>query len=598
VAFCVGASVSAGALKLHFDELLTRLDAAGVSPAGSVVYPAGPNADPAGPKAKSGSAQAEAEPGEGGHGLDRTTPTAGSSAEEVEGNGPRQVLQSAVATPEELAAPTAVANLELSTKATIPTLTAEGYEALATGGTVGPIGLNSDQWVDPRSSLQPWSVLGAMEGLLTFRGNPTRSFYGQGPVPMHPSIAWTLDIGCSPSAVGSQPKVWCGSGWTGQPAVFRSPTTSRWWLAFGAYNRAVNFLDPATGSPVFPPYYTEDIIKGSVTADPDGYPLLYTGSRDNYFHVVALDRPQPTALWKLSADAVQPTLWNNDWDGSSLVIDDYLFEGGENGRFFIVKLNRGYGPDGLVTVDPRIVFSTESWDTELLQAIGDLAVSVENSVAISGNTVYFANSGGLVQGWDISGLARGEAPTRVLRFWTGDDTDASLVIDGNGMVYAVSQYERGTQRSRDIGQIMKLDPSHPDNPLVWSRAARAGLESGVWATPALYQEPSGGTTLIVPTNEGQLMALDAATGADRWSVPLPGPLWSSPVVVDGTLVQGDCAGSLHAFDLAGRPSTAGAPPVELWSTYLGGCIESTPAVWNGQIFVGTRIGQFFALSDG
>ena len=32
-------------------------------------------------------------------------------------------------------------------------------------------------------------------------------------------------------------------------------------------------------------------------------------------------------------------------------------------------------------------------------------------------------------------------------------------------------------------------------------------------------------------------------------------------------------------------------------TRLGGCIESTPAVWDGRIFVGTRAGRFFALSD-
>ncbi len=103
--------------------------------------------------------------------------------------------------------------------------------------------------------------------------------------------------------------------------------------------------------------------------------------------------------------------------------------------------------------------------------------------------------------------------------------------------------------------------------------------------------------MIVPTNEGAVLALDTATGAERWRLALQGPLWSSPVVVDGTLIQGDCAGSLHAFDLAGRPPGAGSPPVEEWSAYLGGCIESTPAVWDGQIFVGTRVGRFFALSD-
>jgi hypothetical protein len=36
-------------------------------------------------------------------------------------------------------------------------------------------------------------------------------------------------------------------------------------------------------------------------------------------------------------------------------------------------------------------------------------------------------------------------------------------------------------------------------------------------------------------------------------------------------------------------------PPELWSVKLGGCIESTPAVWNGRIYVGTRAGHEYAL---
>jgi outer membrane protein assembly factor BamB len=458
--------------------------------------------------------------------------------------------------------------------------------------TAAPSGFRPDPslWVDPVSSGRPWSDLGAAEGLLTFRGNPTRSFYGRGPLPDNPSILWTFNIGCSSSPVGGEPKTWCGSGWTGQPSVFRSPTTGSWWVAFGAYNRAVNFLDPEDGSEAFPPYFTNDIIKGSVTVDPDGFPLLYTGSRDNDFHVVALDRDTPTPLWTLPSDAVQPTMWNNDWDGSALVINDHLFIGGENGRFFVVELNREFGPDGKVTVEPEITFSTESWDQELLNAVGDQQVSVENSVAVSGNVVYFTNSAGLVQGWDVGGLTQGVEPTRVFRYWTGDDTDASIVVDDEGMLYLGSEYERGTQRSRELGQIIKLDPSRPDDPVVWSREANEGLDSGVWATPAIH-----GDLVIVATDGGDVYGLDRADGRERWHLELPGPLWSSPVVVDDTLVQADCDGNLNAFDLAAEPG-AGPPPV-LWTVALGGCLESTPAVWDGQIYVGSRSGTFYAVGD-
>src|SRR5690606_19953493 len=107
-------------------------------------------------------------------------------------------------------------------------------------------------------------------------------------------------------------------------------------------------------------------------------------------------------------------------------------------------------------------------DEQLLADIGDRQVSIENSVAIHDDVVYFSNGGGLVQGWDVSGLAEGVTPTRVFRFWTGDDTDASIVIDEEGFLYVASEYERGNARSQEVGQLLKLDPSRPDDPVVWA----------------------------------------------------------------------------------------------------------------------------------
>ena len=128
---------------------------------------------------------------------------------------------------------------------------------------------------------------------------------------------------CSKSTVGKETKTWCGTGWTGQPAVFARG--GRQWVVFGAYDAAVHFLDGADGSEILPPFPTGDIIKGSVTVDPDNFPLVYTGSRDNYFRVLAIDREGAAQeLWRLSATEVSPTLWNNDWDGSALVLGDHL----------------------------------------------------------------------------------------------------------------------------------------------------------------------------------------------------------------------------------------------------------------------------------
>ncbi len=439
-------------------------------------------------------------------------------------------------------------------------------------------------WVDPASFGKPYGT--EVDGLIAFRGNPTRSYYGESEIGDNPAQIWAYpQTGgmCSQSSTAAETKTWCGTGWTGQPAAFKRD--GKTWVVFGAYDRKVHFVDGTTGADILAPFSTGDIIKGSVTIDPDGYPLVYTGSRDNYLRVLAFDGDSVRELWKLNANAVSPTLWNNDWDGNPLVLDDYLFEGGENSQIHIIKLNRGYDESGAVTVNPSLVFNAPGWDSELLGALGDKQVSIENSVTIVGNMMYFSNSGGLVQGWNIEGFKDGKTPERTFRFWSGDDTDATIVADETGAIYGASEWERHNSRSTEVGQVFKLDPSQPD-PLVWKFDTRKGGKAGVWATPAVTD-----THLYVPTHTGEFMALDRETGAQIWEKKLPGPLWSSPVVVGDTLIQTDCNGFVHAFDI----SDPNVDPPERWSLELGSCIESTPAVYDGSLYVGTRGGKVFGV---
>lgn len=412
---------------------------------------------------------------------------------------------------------------------------------------------------------------------------------------MRPKVLWRYPLSgslCSTSTDQHGPRTWCGTGWTGQPnvVVHEDGTVE---VRFGAYDGHYHFLDGTTGEPLRPDVVTGDLAKGSATSDPDGYPLYYGGSRDNFLRVIALDRREPTVLWSLNASTSVPNpVWNNDWDGAPLVIGDYLLEGGENSWFYVIRLNRGYDDRGKVTVDPRIVKAVPGFDDELFAVLPDSDVSIEGSVAFREGVAYFANSGGLVQGWDVSRILDGGTRIRrVFRFWTGDDTDASVVIDDDGYVYVGSELQRFNARSAEVGQLMKLDPRRPRDPLVWSipitERGGDGL-GGVWATPALY-----GDMLYQATNYGDLIGVNRTTGKVVWRIHLPGPTWSSPVPVDGVLLQGDCAGVLHAYDIS-KPRVA---PPELWSVPLGACIESTPAVWHGTIWVGTRGGGMYAIGD-
>jgi outer membrane protein assembly factor BamB len=166
-----------------------------------------------------------------------------------------------------------------------------------------------------------------------------------------------------------------------------------------------------------------------------------------------------------------------------------------------------------------------------------------------------------------------------------------VVIDREGYLYVASELERLDSRSAAVGQVLKLDPRRPQHPLVWSLPVRQGAEDhagGVWGTPALDRG-----VLYVPTNYGDLIALDRKTGRELWRLHLAGPTWGSPVVVDGVLLEGDCSGTLHAFDV----SRQRVQPPELWRIRLGGCIESTPAVFEGKIWIGTRGGGLYAIGD-
>jgi len=435
----------------------------------------------------------------------------------------------------------------------------------------------------------------AFDGLTTFRGNATRSYYGMGPVPLDPVVRWQHPERtklCSTSIVGVDAGEWCGTGWTGQPNVIELPGGGIE-VREGAYDGRYHFVDGDTGEPVRPPLVTLDLAKGSATTDPNGFPLYYAGSRDGHLRIVALDRESPQTLWSIDGGTSVPEpLRNDDWDGAPLVIKDHLLVGGENGWFYVIRLNRGEDEDGLVTVDPEVVATIPGFDDELLASLGDREVSIENSVAFRKGVVYFANSGGLVQGWDIRDLLSGGTRVeRVLRFWVGDDVDASIVIDRPGFLYVAAEYQRFNERAREVGQLMKLDPRRPQDPVVWSIDAREiGFEGagGSWSTPALY-----GDVVFFSTAAGRVLEVDRGTGAVLHELEVGAPSIASPVVVDGVLILGDCHGDLYAWDVS-DPSVS--PPL-LWKMRFPGCIESTPAVWRGWLYLGTREGYLYGIAD-
>lgn len=445
----------------------------------------------------------------------------------------------------------------------------------------------------------------AFPGLTTFRGNASRAWYGEGPVPQHPKVIWRYPSSgglCSTSSdtgltFNGPTSYWCGTGWTGQPNVLQYPNGTVE-VRVGAYDGNYHFIDGVTGQQMRPDLKTGDLAKGSATSDADGYPLYYAGSRDNLFRIVAMDRKRPHVLWELDAmTSVPRPLWNNDWDGAALQIGDYLLEGGENAWFYVIKLNRGFNAQGLVTVDPQIVMKVPGWDKELLKTIGDKDISIEDSVAFRDGIAYFSNSGGLLQGWNISDiLSGGTEYKQVFRFWTGGAGDATTAVDAEGNLYITRHVEGNMARPKSIprdkqyGDVQKLDPGNPSDPVAWTvQLGSLARGQGILGSPAL----ANGVVYAVAL-DGAMTGIDEQTGKQLWTMTMPGPVWGSPVVVDDVLIQGDCSGVLHAWDVSNPKAT----PEPLWALKIdSGCIESTPAVWRGWIYVGTRGGGIYGIAD-
>ncbi len=432
----------------------------------------------------------------------------------------------------------------------------------------------------------PWGIV---NGLTMFRGNPSRTWYGTGPIPSIPETKWKYpsEKMCSTSTSLGKTSIWCGTGWTGQPVVSENKD-GEVEVIFGAYDGKVHFIDGKSGSPTRNPFVTNDIIKGSVTLDPDGYPLLYFGSRDNKLRIISLEGTTPKELWAFDADELGG-IWNNDWDSNPVIINDILFEGGENGWFYAIKLNRNINEYNNVEVNPVMIFSMPSYNKELIDIVGR-NVSIENSLSFFDNRVYFANSGGRVLGLDISNIENGVAPI-VFDYWVGDDVDSTIVIDGKGMLYVSVEQERFNARSDELGQFIKLNPYTNDNPYVWG--IKLPIDNftvgGIWATPALYKD-----YLYVPTHTGKFLGINKENGDIVWEEKVNPHSWSSPIITDDKMIIGTCDGYLKKYSLENPEQ-----PVLEWSHLVGNgsCIESTPAIWNGQMFVGSRDGYFYKIDE-
>lgn len=229
-----------------------------------------------------------------------------------------------------------------------------------------------------------------------------------------------------------------------------------------------------------------------------------------------------------------------------------------------------YAPAGSSLVGLQWVFRTD----------GDLIASP----TVADGVVYLASGDGGLYALDL--LSGAERWRREL----GAPSHSTPAVAG-GLVYAVTRDGRIQAIDRATGRRTWEVATGPDAPLVW------GHESGdiYTSSPAVARG-----LVIVGAGDGHVYALDAATGAERWRFRTGGRVRSSPAIADARVYVGSMDGVLYALDVAtGAPlwrfETTGAG---LFSGDFGfdrRTIQSSPAVADGAVFVGSRDGTMYAV---
>ena len=333
------------------------------------------------------------------------------------------------------------------------------------------------------------------------------------------------------------------------------------------------------------------------------------------------------------------------YDSSPMVTNDTLVYGGENGIFYTVKLNAQFNAAaGTVSIKPDGLIKSrfEGAGYSKSDTAGARWYGIESSVSAFRNYAFFTDNGGRLVCVDVNTMA--------IKYVVDvtDESDSSVVVeesydDNTIYLYTGSLVRaKGSDLPDGFGYSYQRKINGLTGAIVWEKRwicstgdASTSTSGGIVATPhvgkgqisnlviysfSLAAQSNGATsteptptidpeelaegetsdeleeqqpTEVLPQPDasgsysvgGRIVAYDKATGSIAWSIEQTNDYWASPVVVydaqgKGYLIQCDRGGYVTFYDASSG--------IQLNSLDLGSRIDSTPAVFNNMLVVGTR----------
>lgn len=451
------------------------------------------------------------------------------------------------------------------------------------------------------------SAYNKVEGITTFRGNNYRdtAFYGKLDVNEKKlSKIWTASIG--------QTDNWTGVGWNGQPSIIKwdSKVKSQMNLydnfknkedfvevIYGTLDSHIHFYDLETGESSRPSIKVPSSIKGSITIDPRGYPLLYVGQGINAvsgdpveygYRIFSLVTGEE--LYFINGRDKFAYIGWGAFDGNPLIDtkNDTLILPGENGIIYISKLNTNYDEiNGTISINPNT--------TKYRYLVNGKAGGMENSLTIYKNFAYFANNNGNVQCLDLTTL------TPLWNHDIIDDCDSTIGLEeeqNNVYLYIGNEVDKRKTTSPSI--VRKIDGK--TGKTLWEYTCDclydANVNGGVLSSPVIGKGKIADIVIynfskVTTLRNGKMVALNKKDGTVKWEKDLQYYSWSSPVAVysnDGTpyIVFCNSIGQVLLID-----ALTGETLYTLNSG--GGNFEGSPAIFNNKIVIGSRGKRIFCI---
>jgi outer membrane protein assembly factor BamB len=471
----------------------------------------------------------------------------------------------------------------------------------------------------------------------TYLGDWSRTFYGIGPVPQKLKVIWRNRIGTGQTSGTKRTHGvanWSGTGWTGQATIIRDG--GKLSLVIGGFDHGLRRIDAKTGETVWR-YEFPDVIKGTNTIWIDQNATseaarirVIAGSRRGMGFTLASSGIAPVRcvsfatgreLWRLPVRRTQS--YSRDADASAIVLDGFVYQGVESADFYKLDPNK----TKRLTIGGKIFRQPTVLASKLLYEKGDPArhggnVVFEASPCMIGDIIYAAAGAGRVYGLRASDLKE------VWQYRTGSDLDGTPAATKDGYLLVALDHEYITGR----GGVIKLDPR------------KKGRAAAVWYLPTenrTFADWTGGIIGSVSVNDSYdtdntrpplaaCVAIDgnlyvfsqnetkgtAVVYDGKTRMPTPvvvykhnvGGAISTPIIVGDNIVACGYDSRVKVYrivydDPKGVPlktrdgKTARVSVKLVDSLQLGGTVESTPVVWNGRIYVGSRDGYFYCIGE-